>query len=132
MPRLEWRRRRLWKISMYSKIAFASSTRVLQRRVLSSSTCHPERVARQCRSWVVADRPADHAPAERVENDRAVHLALAGRVLGDVGHPELVGPLANEHAVDEIVSTRGARDPVAFADAAAAGDAGAAHPHRDR
>ena len=26
MPRPEWRRRRLWKISMCSKIAFASST----------------------------------------------------------------------------------------------------------
>ena len=37
MPRVEWRRRRLWKISMYSKIAFASSTRVLQRRVFRSS-----------------------------------------------------------------------------------------------
>jgi hypothetical protein len=36
---MEWRRRRLWKISMYSKIAFASSTRVFQRRVSSSSTC---------------------------------------------------------------------------------------------
>ena len=35
----EWRRRRLWKISRYSKIAFASSTRVFQRRVSSSSTC---------------------------------------------------------------------------------------------
>jgi hypothetical protein len=35
----EWRRRRLWKTSMYSKIAFASSTLVCQRRVLSSSTC---------------------------------------------------------------------------------------------
>src|SRR4051812_46957027 len=39
MPRLEWRRRRLWKTSMYSKIALASSTRVFQRRVSSSSTC---------------------------------------------------------------------------------------------
>ena len=35
MPRLEWRRRRLWKTSMYSKIALASSTRVFQRRVPS-------------------------------------------------------------------------------------------------
>lgn len=41
MPRLEWRRRRLWKISMYSKIALASSTRVLQRRV--SHACRTER-----------------------------------------------------------------------------------------
>ena len=39
MRRLEWRRRRLWKTSIYSKIAFASSTRVRHRRVSSSSTC---------------------------------------------------------------------------------------------
>ncbi len=39
MPRLEWRRRRLWKTSMYSKIAFASSTQVFQRRESRSSTC---------------------------------------------------------------------------------------------
>jgi hypothetical protein len=38
-PRLLWRRCRLWKTSRYSKIAFASSTRVLQPRRFSSSTC---------------------------------------------------------------------------------------------
>ena len=36
------------------------------------------------------DRPADHAAGEGVEHDRAVDLALAGGVLGDVGHPQLV------------------------------------------
>ena len=39
MPRLECRRRRLWKTSRYSKIALASSTRVFQHRESSSSTC---------------------------------------------------------------------------------------------
>ena len=39
MPRREWRLRRLWKISMYSKIAFASYIRVFQRRESRSSTC---------------------------------------------------------------------------------------------
>ena len=51
---------------------------------------HPERVARQRRGRVVADRPADDAAAERVEHDGAVDLALPGRVLGDVGQPQLV------------------------------------------
>jgi hypothetical protein len=37
-----------------------------------------------------------------VEHDRAVELALPGRVLGDVGDPQLVGPLASEVAVDEV------------------------------
>jgi hypothetical protein len=39
MPSALWRRVRLWKISRYSKIALASSTRVFQRRRSSSSTC---------------------------------------------------------------------------------------------
>ena len=70
---------------------------------------HPERVAGQRRGRVVADRPADDAAAERVEHDRAVDLALAGRVLGDVGQPQLVGPVAAELAVDEILGGRRAR-----------------------
>jgi len=39
MPSAECRRRRLWKISRYSKIAFASSTRVFHRWRSRSSTC---------------------------------------------------------------------------------------------
>jgi hypothetical protein len=39
MPRLLWRRCRLWKISRYSKIALASSIRVFQRCRFSSSIC---------------------------------------------------------------------------------------------
>ena len=38
-PRALWRRRRLWKPSMYSKIALASSTLVRHRCRFSSSTC---------------------------------------------------------------------------------------------
>jgi len=72
---------------------------------------HPERVCRQAGGRVVADRPADHAAAERVEHDRAVDLALARRVLGDVGHPELVGALAAKDTVDEVLSRRQAGTP---------------------
>jgi hypothetical protein len=39
MPSALWRLVRLWKISRYSKIALASSTRVFQRCRSSSSTC---------------------------------------------------------------------------------------------
>jgi AhpD family alkylhydroperoxidase len=38
-PKALWRRCRLWKISRYSKIALASSTRVFHRRRSSSSVC---------------------------------------------------------------------------------------------
>ena len=63
----------------------------------------------------MADRPADNPPAERVEHDSAEHLALACRMLGDVRHPQLVGPLTHEHPVDEIVGRRDARDAPALA-----------------
>jgi len=39
IPRDECHRCRLWKISSYSKMAFANSTLVFHRRRLSSSTC---------------------------------------------------------------------------------------------
>ena len=50
--------------------------------------------------WLI-DR-ADHASAVGVENDRAVHLALAGRVLGNVGQPQLIQAFPTESAVDQI------------------------------
>jgi hypothetical protein len=92
---------------------------------------HPKRVAGKSRGRVVADRPADHAAAERVEDDRAVHLALAGGMLGDVGDPKAVGAIADEHAVDEVV--RGRRSwQAALPRSGAAGDPGATHQHLDR
>src|SRR4051794_28887323 len=69
---------------------------------------HPERVRGQASGRLVADRPADDAAAERVEDDRAVDLALPGRVLGDVGQPELIRTLSPEDAVDEVVGGRSA------------------------
>ena len=39
MPGAEWRRRRLWKISRYSKIASAGSRRIRQCCRLSRSVC---------------------------------------------------------------------------------------------
>lgn len=92
---------------------------------------HPERVARQPCGGVVADRPADDAAAERVEHDRAVDLALPRGVLGDVGQPELVWPLAPKDAVDEVLGGRTGHAPP-FARTVAAGDSGALHQHRNR
>ena len=71
---------------------------------------HAERVVDEHRRLGRVDRPADDEPGEGVENDAAVELALAGRVLGDVGHPELVGPVAAELAPNEIERGDGA-DP---------------------
>jgi hypothetical protein len=93
---------------------------------------HPERVASQRGGWVVADRPADDAAAERVEHDRAVDLALPGRVFGDVGQPQVVRTAAPELAVDEVFGGRHARNASPLASAVAAGDPGSLHQHRDR
>ena len=47
-----------------------------------------ERVCREGGGRVLADRPADHTAAERVEHDGAVHLALTDRMLRDAEvHP---------------------------------------------
>jgi hypothetical protein len=43
-------------------------------------------------------RPA----AEDIEDDGAVALALAGGMFGDIGHPQLVRPVAGERAVDQV------------------------------
>jgi hypothetical protein len=45
---------------------------------------------------------AHHPPGEGIQHDRAVGLALAGGVLGDVIHPQLVRPGAGELAVDQV------------------------------
>jgi hypothetical protein len=49
---------------------------------------HLERVCREGGGRVLADRPADHTAAERVEHDGAVNLALTGRMVRDAEvHP---------------------------------------------
>ena len=66
--------------------------------VLATLGCHPERVEDEQRRLGAVDRPADNEPRERVEDDAAVDLAVARRVLGDVGHPQLVRPVTTERA----------------------------------
>jgi hypothetical protein len=53
------------------------------------------------------DGPADHSAREEVEHDAAVDLALTGRVLGDVGQPQLVGRRGHEAALDEVLAGSG-------------------------
>ena len=49
------------------------------------------------------DRPADDAPAARVEHAAAGDLPFTRRVLGDVRDPELIGVRARELALDKVV-----------------------------
>jgi hypothetical protein len=63
---------------------------------------HPERVHDEVRRLRRVDRPADHSAGERVEYDRAVHLALPRWVFGDVGQPQPVRFRPGEVAIHEI------------------------------
>jgi hypothetical protein len=60
---------------------------------------HPERVGDQRRGRGGVDGPADHPTLAGVQHDRAVQLAFAGGVLGDVGDPQMVWAGAGELAV---------------------------------
>ena len=48
------------------------------------------------------DRPAERPSRAGIQEDRAVQLAFAGGVLGDVGDPQLVGAGAVELTPDQV------------------------------
>lgn len=53
---------------------------------------------------MIGHRPPDDAAGEDVEDSGDVEPALPGPHVGDVGHPQLVGAIGFEVAVDEIGS----------------------------
>ena len=53
---------------------------------------------------VISDRPADHPPRPGVNDDREIHLALDGGMLGDIGNPQPVRAVRGELARDQIVA----------------------------
>jgi hypothetical protein len=55
---------------------------------------------------VAVDRPADHPAGEHIQHHTAVHLALPGGVLGDIGNPQLIRCRPVEPALDQIGSGR--------------------------
>ena len=74
-------------------------------------------------------RPADDPAAEGIEHDRQIEEAGPGRNVRDISHPQHIGPIRGEVAVDEIGRlTRpiphGRGDELATADA---GEAGVPH-----
>jgi hypothetical protein len=56
----------------------------------AAGECHTERVGNQQRGLGAIDRPADDHPGEGVKDRAAVDLALPGRVLSYVRHPEAI------------------------------------------
>ena len=72
---------------------------------------HSQRVRHQRRGRLGIDRPADDAPAEGVEHNRAVHLPFACRVLGNVGDPELISLVPCELTLDTVFGSGDVGDP---------------------
>lgn len=53
-----------------------------------------------------ADPPADDAPREDIDDEGHVYEALPGRDVGEVRHPQLVGPISLEMEVHTVQRTR--------------------------
>ncbi len=93
---------------------------------------HAQSVGHESCGGPRVDRPAHDSAAGRVEDHRAIHLALPGWVLGDVGDPQPAGFVSVKVAVHKVRRrghigdraparpTRGARQP------------GPTHQHCDR
>jgi hypothetical protein len=63
---------------------------------------HVQGVKHQPSSEGRGHRPADDPTAARIQHDRKVEKACPGRDVGDVGHPQQIGPLRCEVAVDQV------------------------------
>ena len=51
------------------------------------------------------DRPSHHFPGMSIENHTAVDVSFAGWVLGDVSRPELIGGVAPELALNQVLQS---------------------------
>jgi hypothetical protein len=63
---------------------------------------HAQRIGNQRGGLMGVDRPAHHPAGEHIQHHTAIQLALPSRVLGDVGHPQLVGCRPVELALDQV------------------------------
>jgi hypothetical protein len=99
-------------------------------RRLASPDGHLEGVDDELGAHVIADRPAHHHSAERLQHHGQVNLAVAGGMLGDVHHPQPVRFGHIERPVHEVLGRLGVGIPAGATPPAApinALDAGLAH-----
>lgn len=67
---------------------------------------HLQGIDDQIGAHVIGDRPPYDPPGECVEDSAAINLSSRGRMLCDVGAPDLIRPLGDEPAGDEVVVHR--------------------------
>jgi len=60
----------------------------------------------QFRPHVVTHRPADDFPGEEIEHDGQIEPPFLGWHVGDVGEPNLIGPLGGEFLVEPVRGDR--------------------------
>ena len=75
----------------------------LARRCPTAPDGHLEGVDDELGTHVLGDRPAHDAPGEGVKDHGQVGLAVLGRVLGDVHHPQAIGLSGIEGPLDQVV-----------------------------
>ena len=65
---------------------------------------HVERGQHELRPEGPGHRPPDDPAAEHVENHGEVEKAATGRDVGDISHPERIGAVGHELALDEVLA----------------------------
>ena len=66
------------------------------RRRLLALDGHGQGGDGQFRPHVIAHRPPDDLPGEKIEHDGKIEPAFGGWHICDVGEPDLIGPLGGE------------------------------------
>jgi len=82
--------------------------------------CHDERGDGEFGTHVFAHGPANHLAGEQVEDHGQVEPALAGRNVGDIRQPDLIGPLRDKILLEQVCCYRQAMLAVGCAHAIAA------------
>ena len=72
----------------------------------SSLDCHGQRGDCEFGAQVIAHGPADHFAGEQVEDHGQVEPTLAGRDVGDIGQPDLIGPVGDKILLEQVCRHR--------------------------
>ena len=67
---------------------------------------HGQCCDRQFRPHVIAHRPADDLPGEKIEHDGQIEPAFRGWHISYVGKPDLIGPIGSEVLIEPVGGDR--------------------------